>query len=216
MEHKFKVGDRVRICTSRTRVIDGPVWVPEMDVTRGKCGAVTSISNPAAILVRVEGGAEEWYYHPSWLTPLNERESISTSDLHVGDKVRIKSREWWDAQPKDDEGDAKFDYTPNWFTRGMAKQYCGKIVKITRIGTLDSTFQICGDGARFSTGWIDEIVERAKPESSYELGRFSAYVREFAESPLLRMPTASRHEPAPGPDIPLISKHQLLTHLKLD
>ena len=49
---------------------------------------------------------------------------------NVGDKVRIKSKEWWDKQPKNESGDV--DCGADTFT-DMMTVLCGKVVEISDI-----------------------------------------------------------------------------------
>lgn len=46
----------------------------------------------------------------------------------VGDKVRIKSKEWWNAQPKDEDGSVKCGV--DYFTELMTL-YCGQVATIS-------------------------------------------------------------------------------------
>lgn len=69
---------------------------------------------------------------------------------NVGDKVRIKSKEWWDKQPKDESG--YVDCGADTFTDIMTV-LCGKVVEIS---------DICGDVYSikdFGLNWTDEMFE---------------------------------------------------------
>lgn len=68
----------------------------------------------------------------------------------VGDKVRVKSREWWDAQPKDETGGVNCG--ADYFTDIMVDM-CGKVVEILDI--LDDTYLIKGSWMN----WTDEMFE---------------------------------------------------------
>lgn len=68
----------------------------------------------------------------------------------VGDKVRIKSKEWWDAQPKDVDGDVTCN--KECFTRCMA-EYCGKVATISHID--DVTYNL----KEFDYYWTDEMFD---------------------------------------------------------
>lgn len=78
----------------------------------------------------------------------------------VGDKVRIKSREWWDAQPKNDRGSV--DCGEDNFTENMTF-YCGQVATI-------SSFE---NGLYFLKGishnWTDEMFEDEAPHPSEDL-----------------------------------------------
>lgn len=76
----------------------------------------------------------------------------------VGDKVRIKSKEWWNAQPKDADGDVTCN--EEWFTRYMA-EYCGKVATISHID--DVTYNL----KEFNYHWTDEMFDDSyNPEKS--------------------------------------------------
>lgn len=76
----------------------------------------------------------------------------------VGDKVRIKSKEWWDAQPKDVDGDVTCN--EECFTREMA-EYCGKVATISHID--DGAYNL----KEFEYYWTDEMFDDSyNPEKS--------------------------------------------------
>lgn len=68
----------------------------------------------------------------------------------VGDKVRVKSKEWWDSQPKDESGGVNCGV--DYFTDIMVDM-CGKVVEISDI--LDDTYLIKGSWMN----WTDEMFE---------------------------------------------------------
>lgn len=68
----------------------------------------------------------------------------------VGDIVRIKSKEWWDAQPKNASGSV--DCGAETFTDIMTIM-CGKVVEISDV--LKDTYFIKGHGMN----WTDEMFE---------------------------------------------------------
>ena len=68
----------------------------------------------------------------------------------VGDKVRIKSKEWWDAQPKNESGSVKCGAdTFNYFMASM----CGKVVEISDV--LEDTYFI----NEYGYNWTDEMFD---------------------------------------------------------
>lgn len=70
---------------------------------------------------------------------------------NVGDKVRIKSKEWWDKQPKNKWGSIKFKES---FTESMTI-YCGKECTIEEVG--HSAYFIDIDNGTFK--WTDEMFD---------------------------------------------------------
>ena len=87
MEHQFKIGDRVRVITSRPAdFATSPIWTASMDRYAGEDGYIDSVSlNPERVSVRFKDG-NIWKYKPSWLTPVPTEE---TPLLKVGDRVRL-------------------------------------------------------------------------------------------------------------------------------
>lgn len=76
----------------------------------------------------------------------------------VGDKVRIKSKEWWDAQPKNEHGDVRCG--SDTFTDTMICM-CGKVVEITDV--LEDTYFI----KEYDYNWTDEMFDDSyNPEKS--------------------------------------------------
>ena len=75
----------------------------------------------------------------------------------VGDKVRIKSKEWWDAQPKI-KGDV--DCGEYYFTKEMTPM-CGKVVEISVLGSVSYNLKGC------LYHWTDEMFDDSYiPEKS--------------------------------------------------
>ena len=70
----------------------------------------------------------------------------------VGDTVRIKSREWWDAQPKNEYGYVNCGLC--YFMNEMV-QYCGRVTKIIKIEGKEYFINI--DYQRWY--WTDEMFE---------------------------------------------------------
>lgn len=68
----------------------------------------------------------------------------------VGDKVKIKSKEWWDAQPKDLCGSVRCGVET--FTDAMTSM-CGKVVEISDV--LKDTYFI----KEYGLNWTDEMFE---------------------------------------------------------
>jgi hypothetical protein len=68
----------------------------------------------------------------------------------AGDTVRIRSREWIDAQEKDEDGDIMRD---NGFSRTMF-QYAGKLAVITYVDTDDSYRLDIDDGSWWWADWM--------------------------------------------------------------
>ena len=72
----------------------------------------------------------------------------------VGDKVRVKSLEWFNNSPKTEGGDV--DTSTNIFTKSMT-EYCGKIVTIAAISM--SSYTIEEDKDTIKWHWTDEMFE---------------------------------------------------------
>ena len=75
----------------------------------------------------------------------------------VGDKVKIKSREWYEKW-KDEDEDVNFPSLPNFFAKGM-KGYCGKIVTIS--DGFGFGFKVRGDEKSYV--WLPEFFEEVYP-----------------------------------------------------
>ena len=76
----------------------------------------------------------------------------------VGDKVRIKGKEWFDAQPKDENGSVECG--ADTFTEDMSRM-CGKVVTISHVWK--SVYSIC-EGYE---NWTDEMFDDSyTPEKS--------------------------------------------------
>lgn len=76
----------------------------------------------------------------------------------VGDKVRIKSKEWWDAQPKNESGSVKCG--ADAFNELMTSM-CGKVVEISDVS--EDTYFI----KEYGYNWTDEMFDDSyNPEKS--------------------------------------------------
>lgn len=76
----------------------------------------------------------------------------------VGDKVRIKSKEWWNAQPKNVNGDVRCG--SDTFTDTMTCM-CGKVVEISYVS--EDTYFI----KEYGYNWTDEMFDDSyNPEKS--------------------------------------------------
>lgn len=75
----------------------------------------------------------------------------------VGDRVKIKSREWYEKW-KDEDEDVNFPSLPNFFAKGM-KGYCGKIVTIS--DGIGFGFKVRGDETPYV--WLPEFFEEVYP-----------------------------------------------------
>lgn len=76
----------------------------------------------------------------------------------IGDKVYVKSIDWYNAN-KDIYGNV--NVSKSFFIPSM-KKYCGKMLTITEV--LDSHYKVAEDGGEFY--WTDDMFE--KPESSMQ------------------------------------------------
>lgn len=76
----------------------------------------------------------------------------------VGDKVRVKSKEWWNAQPKNESGSVKCG--AETFNEFMASM-CGKVVEISDVS--EETYFI----KEYGYNWTDEMFDDSyTPEKS--------------------------------------------------
>jgi hypothetical protein len=69
-----------------------------------------------------------------------ENEGGNEMKHKAGDTVRIQSREWWEKQDKDNDGDIPGP-SGYWFFKNMS-QHCGKIAKITKVRDTSYTLDI--------------------------------------------------------------------------
>lgn len=90
----------------------------------------------------------------------------------VGDKVRIKSKEWWDAQPKNNFGSVYCG--TNTFT-DMMTYMCGKIVEIRDIS--EDTYTIRGD----YHNWTDEMFEDSTLDNAEKPHISEQLIKDIAE-----------------------------------
>lgn len=104
--------------------------------------------------VAVENGSSLWA-RPDKLTPAPSGSDTTPSrprERKVGDKVRIKSREWYEAN-KDEFGIVR---VPCGFTEGMAR-FCGKTLTIT-MGRGVGRYALDGgaEGFTFTEGMFED------------------------------------------------------------
>lgn len=90
----------------------------------------------------------------------------------IGDKVKIKSKEWWNAQPKNTCGSV--DCGAETFTDIMTSM-CGKIVEIRDI--LEDTYAIRGD----YHNWTDEMFEDSTLDNAEKPHISEQPIKDIAE-----------------------------------
>lgn len=90
----------------------------------------------------------------------------------VGDKVRVRSKEWWDAQPKNESGNVCCG--EDVFTIGMTIM-CGKIVEI--VGVVGKTYKI----EEYGCLWTDEMFEDSPLDSAEKATINEELVIDIAE-----------------------------------
>lgn len=90
----------------------------------------------------------------------------------VGDKVRIKSKEWWDAQPKNESGGV--DCGADIFTDFMTC-LCGKIVEISDI--LEDGYSI----KIYGLNWTDEMFDDSFSYNSKKSTISKQMIKDIAE-----------------------------------
>ena len=78
----------------------------------------------------------------------------------VGDKVRIKSLDWYNENATSDFGDIDCGAMP--FMNDMI-EYCNKIVTISNVNYKDEYYEIEEDVA--ANGWTDDMIERLVEET---------------------------------------------------
>lgn len=79
----------------------------------------------------------------------------------IGDKVKIKSREWWDAQPKNKYGSVQCG--ADYFTSEMT-EICGREVEIEKVFPCFNKYWI----KEFSCLWTDEMFEDTEQSEKEE------------------------------------------------
>ena len=165
----LKIGDKIRIKSkewfdSQDKTIYGSIAPPKgqpcyfSPLMSKYCGEICTIkqirSSPNTVKVN-----ENIYNWDSWMFDIVE----SAHEYKVGDKVRIKSKEWFDSQPKDKDGDI---ITPEgyllYFFRSM-QVYCGKVYTIESISTNDHLINFKEDN-RIWESWMFDPVEEDKIE----------------------------------------------------
>lgn len=90
MEHKFKVGDRVRVIDHRpSDAYELPNWTEEMDKTLGRIGVV---KRRYGDILHVSFPDNCWHYKSSWLIPVKSDSNHDTPrpQFKPGNRVRVK------------------------------------------------------------------------------------------------------------------------------
>lgn len=82
----------------------------------------------------------------------------------VGDKVKVRSKEWWDAQQKNAYGNVRCG--SEVFTDGMTCM-CGKIVTISSIRY--GTYRIVEEGFHWTDEMFEGLVEDSQKKISEKL-----------------------------------------------
>lgn len=90
----------------------------------------------------------------------------------VGDKVRIKSKEWWNAQPKNASGSV--DCGAEMFTDIMTDM-CGKVVEISDV--LKDTYFI----KEYGLNWTDEMFEDSTLDNAEKPHISEQLIKDIAE-----------------------------------
>lgn len=81
-----------------------------------------------------------------------------------GDKVRIKSKEWYDTN-KDEYGNVHFNGEYGWMFTERDSRFCGKVVTILCKGT--TSYEIVEDSCEGF--WTDEMIEGLVEEETEEV-----------------------------------------------
>lgn len=102
----------------------------------------------------------------------------------VGDKVRIKSREWYE-ENKNESGD--IDTIPVIFTECMAK-YCGKTATIVEVDDTDGTCRVdiddrcCWWSDDMFEGVVEDVAEDTNETENTEPTSFRRLTNELADT----------------------------------
>lgn len=165
-------------------------------------------------LIRFDDGAD-WWFPESKVDLIINNPAISERRLKVGDRVRVKSREWYEAN-RDINGDV-YIKTPRGecrFNEDMA-HWCGKVVTISKV---DSTpfelykFRIKEDMESWC--WSSEMFDSDEPQSLQFI--FSDWIKSTLDYVSLPSFFVKGSKPTIAGNLPLIHKHKLLTNIKLD
>jgi hypothetical protein len=90
----------------------------------------------------------------------------------VGDKVKVRSKEWWNAQPKNASGSV--DCGAEMFTDTMTSM-CGKVVEISDV--LKDTYFI----KEYGLNWTDEMFEDSTLDNAETPQIFEQLIKDIAE-----------------------------------
>jgi len=144
-------------------------WFIVKYLRKGQCvairGYLVSLLSHDAELDEIELGAIEVLSGKGSIIAAEYIDNSSKEDLindgrrsvkyKVGDKVRIRSKEWIDAQPKSEDGAIELetnDIVPRMF------EYAGKTATITKINEVLCNYKLDIDDGHWS--WTDEMFER--------------------------------------------------------
>ena len=163
----LKIGDKIRIKSkewfdSQDKTIYGSIAPPKgqpcyfSPLMSKYCGEICTIkqirSSPNTVKVN-----ENIYNWGSWMFDIVE----PAHEYKVGDKVRIKSKEWFDSQPKDRDGDIP---SPNekglYFTAKMSN-FCSEVFTIESIDDFCIYLEENNEGWK---PWMFDPVEEDKIE----------------------------------------------------
>lgn len=171
-------------------------------VAKGTPGFITGTTDSSTIsyLVLFEGKAmplwmQEWQVQG---VTTDELPLKPTRILKVGDKVRIESREWYEAN-KDVFGEVD---VPFGFTEAMAK-YCGntyEIVKIEPALSCNAKYRL----KEICEWWFsEEMFDMDEPPNDHSFNKVCRVCK-------------GNSEPIIKGNLPLIKNNKLLTNIKLD
>jgi len=192
---RLTVGDRVV-------ALKNP-WVDE-----GRQGLIVEVEDILGLryLVLYDGDRSPYIMGESQIAavPTEESPSKPTPKFKVGDKVRIKSREWYEAN-KDSQGRVA---VPPVFTPMMAVHCCGKIYKIKEIRSPNSD---SGNPVYILEGvcWLfsEEMFDPDYPKTEIALARAYMDTKSLF---------TGESKPTIKGNLPLIKPNKLLTNIKLD
>lgn len=184
---KFKLGDRV-------------VALDDAFAPTGTPGAIVKVDDSEIpYKVRFDG-----YDYPLWVSPHRigpaaegKPKSKPKSELKVGDKVRIKSREWYEKDACSCADSLLVSFTP------FMSKFCGQVLTIERI-RLHAGLPVYYLREAPGWGFADYMFDPDEEAPESTSGSIAQQLKCLAKSKKINI------------TVPLIKQHQLLTNIKTD
>lgn len=155
-----KVGDKVRIRSrewyneqansnkGKVESKDGVYFNPDMREYCDRIGTITRVESDG-YRIDIDGGRWKW-----------SEDFLEDSLYKLGDTVIIKSKDWWDSQDKDDDGDVINPKGRVCFSEDMSR-HCGKTAKIIGLQR-DGCYKLDVDRGYYL--WDDWMIEGLSSE----------------------------------------------------